>query len=140
MRLPTTKQVELINKKEFAKAALDAESETFVVHVAALEAPLAGMPIYPSHAVKVDGGEPIQIVVLNQKEAPTKISAKYSDFSDVFLAEEALVLPEQIELNEHAIKLEEGKQPPYRAIYSLGPVELETLKTYIETYLKTGFI
>ena len=46
--LITTKWVELIDKKEFAKAALDEESETFVVHVAALEAPLAGMVIHPS--------------------------------------------------------------------------------------------
>ena len=50
------------------------------------------------------------------------------------------MLPKQTELNKHAIKLEEGKQPPYGPIYSLGPVELETLKTYIETHLKTGFI
>ena len=42
--------------------------------------------------------------------------------------------------NEHNIKLQKGKQPPYRPIYSLGLVELETLKIYIETYLKTGFI
>ena len=34
--LPTTKQVELINKKEFTKTALDEKSETFVVHVAFL--------------------------------------------------------------------------------------------------------
>ena len=34
--LPTTKRVELINKKEFAKAALDENSETFVIHVASL--------------------------------------------------------------------------------------------------------
>ena len=34
--LPTTKRVELIDKKEFAKAALDENSETFVVHVASL--------------------------------------------------------------------------------------------------------
>ena len=46
--LPTTKRVELINKKEFAKAALDEKSETFVVYVAALEAFLAGMIIYLS--------------------------------------------------------------------------------------------
>ena len=32
--LPTTKRVELINKKEFAKVALDEKSETFVVYVA----------------------------------------------------------------------------------------------------------
>ena len=43
-------------------------------------------------------------------------------------------------INKHAIKLQDGKQPPYRPIYSLGPVELEILKIYIETYLKTGFI
>ena len=50
------------------------------------------------------------------------------------------MLPECIELNDHAIDLENGKQPPYRPIYSLDLVELETLKTYIETHWKTGFI
>ncbi len=49
-------------------------------------------------------------------------------------------LPENTGLNEHAIELVEGKQPPYGPIYALSPVELETLKTYIETHLKTGFI
>ena len=34
--LPTTKWVELINKKKFAKAALDEKSETFVIYVASL--------------------------------------------------------------------------------------------------------
>ena len=110
------------------------------MHVAALKAPLAKMPIYPSRAAQVDGGEAIQIAALNQKEAPTEVPAKYSDFSNVFSAKEALILPEQTEFNEHAIKLEEGKQPPYGPIYSLRPVELETLKTYIENHLKTGFI
>ena len=43
------------------------------------------------------------------------------------------MLPERIKLNEHAINLEDSKQPPYGPIYSLGPVELETLKTYIKT-------
>ena len=43
-------------------------------------------------------------------------------------------------MNEHAIELEEGKQPPFGPIYSLGPVELEILKTYIETNLANGFI
>ncbi len=49
-------------------------------------------------------------------------------------------LSENTGMNEHAIELIEGKQPPYGPIYTLSPVELETLKTYIETYLKTGFI
>ena len=43
-------------------------------------------------------------------------------------------------MNEHIIELEESKQPPFGPIYSLGPVELETLKTYIETNLANGFI
>ena len=36
--LPTARWVELIGKHKFAKAALDENPETFVVHVAALEA------------------------------------------------------------------------------------------------------
>ena len=43
-------------------------------------------------------------------------------------------------MNEYAIKLEEGKQPPFRPIYSLGPVELEIWKTYIKTNLANDFI
>ena len=34
----------------------------------------------------------------------------------------------------------DNKQPPYGPIYSLGPVELETLKTYIEANLANSFI
>ena len=80
----------------------------------------------------------VQIASLLVKEI--RILDKYSDFSDVFSEAKALVLPERIELNEHAIDLANGKQPPYKPIYSLGPVEVKTLKTYIETHLKTGFI
>ena len=43
-------------------------------------------------------------------------------------------------INKYAIQLEEDKQPLYKPIYSLKPVELETLKTYIKTHFKTGFI
>ena len=56
------------------------------------------------------------------------------------MEEKASILPEVTELNQHAIELQEGQQPPYGPIYSLGPVELETLKTYIETNLANGFI
>ncbi len=43
-------------------------------------------------------------------------------------------------MNDHAIELIEGKQPPYKYIYAFSLVELETLNTYIETQLKIGFI
>ena len=69
-----------------------------------------------------------------------KIPDKYSDYTNVFSEEKALVLPECTNLNKYAINLEDGKQPPYGPIYSLEPVELETLKTYIKTQLKIGFI
>ena len=69
-----------------------------------------------------------------------KIPTNYSDFSDVFSKEKALVLLEITNLNQHAIKLQEGQQSPYGPIYSLGPVELKTLKTYIKTNLANGLI
>ena len=49
-------------------------------------------------------------------------------------------LPKNTRMNEHAIELIDKKQSPYGPIYALSPVELETLKAYIETHLKTGFI
>ena len=55
------------------------------------------------------------------------VPAKYSDFANVFLEKSANVFPEQTEANEHAIKLEEGKQLPYGPIDCLGLVEFKTL-------------
>ena len=138
--MPTTKQVELIDKKKFVKAALDENSETFVMYVAALEVPLSGMTIHPSRVSQIFDSNPVEIAALKQNEAPTKAPAKYPVFLDVFSEKEALVLPERTNLNEHAIKLEDDKQPPYGPIYSLSPVELETLKAYIKTHLKTRFL
>ena len=43
-------------------------------------------------------------------------------------------------INEYAIELKEDKQPLFGLIYSLGLVELETLKIYIKTNLANGFI
>ena len=125
--LSTIKQVELIDKKEVAKVALDEKSKTFIVYVVSLNLTLG---IHPDRAAK--------IASLSAKEV--RIPDKYSDFDNVFSEEKALVLPKHNGLNENAIDLENGKQPPYEPIYSLGPVELEILKIYIETYLKTRFI
>ena len=81
-----------------------------------------------------------QVGALLFDKALTEVPAEYSDYSDVFSAENAAKLLENTGINEHAIELEEGKQPPFGPIYSLGPVELETLKTYIKTNLANGFI
>ena len=131
--LPTTRHVELVDKMEFAAAALDPEHETYVVHVASLSStPLASLDVHPSREPQISG--------LIAKEAPMNVPAGYSDFADVFSPDLATELPEHTEINTHAIDLEKGKQPPYGPIYSLGPVELETLKTYIETNLANAFI
>ena len=49
-------------------------------------------------------------------------------------------LPKNIGINKHVIELIKGKQLFYMPINTLNLVELETWKTYIKTYLKTGFI
>ena len=49
------------------------------------------------------------------------VPVKYSDFADIFLKKLTNIFPEQIGINEHAIKLEKSKQLPYGSIYSLRP-------------------
>ena len=43
-------------------------------------------------------------------------------------------------MNKNTIELKKDKQPPFGSIYSLEPVKLETLKTYIKINLVNGFI
>ena len=50
------------------------------------------------------------------------------------------MLPKQTGISEYVIELEEDKQPAYKPIYSLRPVEFKTLKTYIKINLANGFI
>ena len=128
--LSTTKRVQLIDPKEFVIAALDADSETFIVHVAIRE--WEEMPVHSEKQT--------QIGALLFDKAPTEVPAEYSDYSNVFSTENAAELPEHTGMNDHAIKQEEGKHPPFGLIYSLRPVELETLKTYIEINLANSFI
>ena len=131
--LPSTKRVELVGKKKFAATALDPEHEIYVVHVASLSSTsLVSLNIHPSRKP--------QISSLIAEEAPTKVPAEYSDFADVFSPDLVSGLPEHTRINDHAIKLVKGQQPPYGPIYSLGPLELETLKGYIKTNLANGFI
>lgn len=59
---------------------------------------------------------------------------------DIFLLDLTIKLPKNIRINEYSIELIYAKLPLYRPIYILSLVKLETLKTYIKTYLKTGLI
>lgn len=62
------------------------------------------------------------------------------DYTDVFSKKSTKELLEYFKINKHSINLEPDKQLPYEPIYSLGSVELETLKTYIEINLANSFI
>ncbi len=82
----------------------------------------------------------VQLAHLKADEAPTKVPSRYADLTDVFSPKLAVELSEHTGINDHAIELVDDWQPPYGPIYSLGPVELETLKAYIENNLASGFI
>ena len=128
-----TQSRDLMGKKEFAATALNPEYETYVVHVASLSStPLASLDIHSFRRPQVSG--------LIAKEAPINVLTEYSDFADVFSLDLTSKLPEHTGINNHAIKLVDGQQQAYGPIYSLRPMELETLKAYIETNLVNGFI
>ena len=81
-----------------------------------------------------------QIEALLFDKTLIEVLAKYSDYNNVFSAKNVIELLENIGINEHTIKLEEGKQLLFDSIYSLRLIELETLKTYIKTTRVNSFI
>ena len=125
--LPTTKRVQMINRKELAAAALAPDKEAFVIYVAYLGA-----------KISIDPAREAQMALLLAEEI--SVLKEYADFSDVFSKKLVVVLLKRSDINKHAITLETGKQPPYGPIYSLGPMELEILNTYIKTNLANRFI
>ena len=125
--LLTAVRIKLINKKEFAKMVLDENSETFVVNVA-----------FFNLSPGIHSDRAAQIAFLLAKKV--RIPDKYWDFANIFSEKKVLVLSKCTKFNKHAINWKNSKQPPYKPIYSLGPVELEILKTYIKTHLQTRFI
>ena len=68
------------------------------------------------------------------------VLAKYLNFASILLEKLINVFSKQTKVNKQAIKFEKGKYPSYRLIYSLGPIEFKTPKTYIKTNLANGFI
>lgn len=71
------------------------------------------------------------MATLQWVKASTKILAKYVEYVKVFSSNLAMELSEITGMNEYAIEMVDGKQPLYRPIYALNPVELEILKAYI---------
>ena len=127
-----TKHVNLVGKKKFVALALDPEHETFIVHITSFSSTLLNVDIYLFYRP--------QIVNLIAKKVFTKVFIKYTNFANIFSSNLASKLLKHIEINNHAIELVIGQQLPYGPIYSLRPVELETLKAYIEINLASRFI
>ena len=101
--LPTTKHIELVGKKEFAAAALNLENETFIIQVMSLSSDTS--PNSSPLELNVHLSHRSQVSSLIGNEVPTKVSAKYLDFTDVFSPDLASELPKQTEINNHAIEL-----------------------------------
>lgn len=97
--MPIIKQIEFINKKNFAKAVLNKNIEAFVVYVTFFSLKKQTMTIYPIRKTQIASLLTKKITIFN----------KYSDFSNVFLEKRALVLLESNKQNQHAIKLQDGK-------------------------------
>lgn len=81
-----------------------------------------------------------QIAYFKVDEVSVKILSKYADFVDVFLRKLAIRFPKHTRIHDHAIKLVDNQYPIYGLIYTLGLVELETLKIYIKNNLVSGLI
>ena len=93
-----TKQVQIIDKKYFIIAILDANNKTFVVHMAIWEQ--EKMPIYFKKQAQIKA----QIRALLFNIALIEVLVEYSDYSDIFLAEYVVEFPKNTGINEHAIK------------------------------------
>jgi transposase InsO family protein len=79
------------------------------------------------------------MAVFGASAGVTELPDYLKDFEDVFSEQEASVLADDMEV-EHAIDLEPGKQPPYRAIYNLSEKELKILRDYLDSALAKGWI
>ena len=128
--LLTIKQVQINNPKELIIAVLDINSEIFMVYVA----------IWKQEEMPVYSKKEAQVGALLFDKAFTEVPTEYSDHNNVFSAENAAELPENIGINDHAIELEEDKQSSFGPIYSLELIKLEILKIYIKINLVNSFI
>ena len=99
--LLTTKQIQIINKKDFIIAVLDANNKIFVVHVALQEQVI--MPIYLEKQAQIQKKAQVRALIFDK--IFIIISTEYSNYSNVFLAKYLAKIPEYTEINDHIIEL-----------------------------------
>ena len=81
--LSTIKQVQIVNPKEFVIVVLDVNSKMLMIYMA----------IQKREKMLMHSKKQAQIRALLFDQVSTKILAEYSDYSNVFLAENATKLP-----------------------------------------------
>jgi len=103
------------------------------------------------HACKLEGSTKYQLQLRPSDTAKARSSSastppdldivppEYRDYADVFSKAKASELPPHRDY-DLKIDLEEGTSPPLGTLYSLSPVELSALRTFIDENLNTGFI
>lgn len=107
-----------MSKKKFTAVILDLEYKTFVIYVVFLRfILLTNVGVYLSYKPQITG--------LITKKTSRIVFAKYNNFVNVFSLDLTSKLSKHIEINDHAIKLEDGQQLLYKPIYSLGPIKLK---------------
>ena len=75
----------------------------------------------------------------DKKTVPTEVPDELKDLQDVCDDVQAGILPE-LGRGDHAIELQEGKEPPYMSLYNLSQTELAELRRYLEDALAKGWI
>ena len=93
--LPTTRRVEIIDKKEFAVVALNENDETFVMHTATISTDSNIHPSWRTHVTSLDVEE-VAIPPSNTLTIPTSLYRTLHTGID-----------------NHTIDLVDDKQPPY---------------------------
>ena len=81
-------------------------NKTFIIYVAIWI--WEKMIINPGKKAQIETQGGAKVGALLFAKAPTKVLAEYSDYSNVFSVENVVKLPENTEMNEYTIKLEEG--------------------------------
>ena len=75
-----------------------------------------------------------------QGDSPSlELPRELLEYEDVFSNDKASVLP-ALKQGDHAIEVEDGKEPPYGPLYNLSQVELAELRRYLEGALQKGWI
>ena len=96
--------------------------------------------VYFKKQIQIEAQSKAQIRALLFDKAPIEVLVKYFNYNNIFSLKNIVELLENIKINKHVIILKKDKQSSFSPIYSLEPVELETLKTYIKTNLDNSFI